>query len=261
MSNLTIFVGWDSNEAIAADVLMYTIDKYKSRPVDFFLLKQQELRDKGLYTRELDKKASNEFSMTRWLTPYLNRQLFPNNRYALFLDCDFVFTGDIYRIFDYKEDASINVVKHEYVPKSTTKMKDSSGKVQAQKNYPRKNWSSFVLYDCENPIVHKLTLEVVNSESPMVLHRFMLFDDKDVGGFNYWTKVDGQKIPLLNHLAGEYKQPTELPLSIHLTLGIPTIHTAVESAYSKEWLDYYHEMKLHERIQKLENSIKTMWPL
>ena len=73
MSGKNIYVGWDSREDIAYQVCEHSI--YQRTYKEFMNvvpLKQQELREKNIYTRDVDKLASTEFTFTRFLVPYLN---------------------------------------------------------------------------------------------------------------------------------------------------------------------------------------------
>ena len=65
------------------------------------------------------------------------------------------------------------VVKHDYKPKSNTKM---DGQIQFP--YPRKNWSSLILFNNEHPS-HKFL--DVNGMTPAELHQFDWIADKDLG--------------------------------------------------------------------------------
>ena len=69
---ITVYIGWDSREPIAAEVCKHSILKHTSIPVNIVMLKQDELRERGYYTREIDKLASTEFTFTRFLVPTLN---------------------------------------------------------------------------------------------------------------------------------------------------------------------------------------------
>ncbi len=48
-------------------------------------------------------------------------------------------------------------------------------------NYPRKNWSSVVLWNCEHPANRALTPEFVQSATGAQLHRFTWLDDALIG--------------------------------------------------------------------------------
>ena len=56
-------------------------------------------------------------------------------------------------------DKAVYCVQHDYTPKEKHKMDG-----QKQSIYPRKNWSSFIIFNCSHPSTKKLTVETVNSE-------------------------------------------------------------------------------------------------
>ena len=120
-------------------------------------LKQQELRDAGWYSRPVDKLASTEFTFTRFLVPVLTNY----EGWAVFCDCDFLWQIDIKELFKKADDRyAVMVVKHDYQPSANTKM---DGCVQHP--YPRKNWSSMVLWNCAHPSNKQITAELVNKET------------------------------------------------------------------------------------------------
>jgi lipopolysaccharide biosynthesis glycosyltransferase len=166
------------------------------------MLKQQDLRDKGIYTREIDQEAATEFTFTRFLVPHLCDY----KGWAIFVDCDFLFTHDIRELFQQiKDDIAVSVVQHDYVPTNTIKM---DGKVQHQ--YPRKNWSSLMLFNCSHPDTQQLTAEVVNSESGAYLHRLE------------WTENIDSLDKAWNWLINWYHEPDDgTPKALHYTEGGP----------------------------------------
>ncbi|MEM6727809.1 MAG: glycosyltransferase [Pseudomonadota bacterium] len=218
MVKLKVFVGWDSREDIAYKVCEHTIDEHASEGVTVHPLKQDALRDLGFYSRPLDAKASTEFSLTRFLTPYLAG----DEGWSIFVDCDFVFTKDVAKILDGIDDSkALYVVQHDYTPAQSVKM---DGKQQT--TYPRKNWSSFMLFNNAHPKVRALTPKVVNSESPAYLHRFTWLDDEDIGALNLeW-----------NFLVGEYPKPAATPACIHYTNGGPWFDHCQDVDFADEWL-------------------------
>src|SRR5581483_11431085 len=159
-----VFIGWDQREPEAYDVAAYSLKRHASVPVDVRPIKMDDLRAKGLYTRDKDPLASTEFTYTRFLTPALAGF----KGWALFCDCDFLWLGDIAGLVPFTKQSgkAVFCVHHDYTPKETTKM---DGAVQTA--YPRKNWSSLMLFNCDHPSVKKLTPEVVNRESGAYLHR------------------------------------------------------------------------------------------
>ena len=67
--NLKVYIGYDPAENIAWEVANHSLKRHASKPVDVFPIKQKSLRELGLYSRDVDTKASTEFSLTRFLTP------------------------------------------------------------------------------------------------------------------------------------------------------------------------------------------------
>ncbi|NBN88516.1 MAG: hypothetical protein EBV32_05475 [Proteobacteria bacterium] len=116
---MKVFIGWDSREDIAYQVCRKSLLKHSSIPLDIQPIKQSELRERGLYTREFDPLSSTEFSFTRFLTPYLAGY----DGWAVFVDCDFLFRGDIAGLMDYADGAkACFVVQHDYRPFEKVKM-------------------------------------------------------------------------------------------------------------------------------------------
>ena len=214
---LKVYVGYDSREDIAWQVCRFSLLRHATREVSVYPLKQGLLRELGLYTRQEDRNASTEFTITRFLTPYLAA----HDGWTIFVDCDFLFTTCIYNVLKGKSrDKALYVVQHDYTPVNTIKM---DGK--KQESYPRKNWSSFMLFNNSHPGVRALTPEVVNSESPAFLHRFQWLDDEAIGA-----------LPLSwNFLEGEYEKPRELPNAIHFTNGGPWFDNWKNVDYADLW--------------------------
>lgn len=214
---LKVYVGHDSREDIAWQVCRSSLLRHASRPVEVYPLKQGTLRELGLYTRPQDKGATTEFSLTRFLTPYLAA----HEGWSIFVDCDFLFTKDIYDLQPLlAPDKAIAVVQHDYQPAQAIKMDGKS-----QTTYPRKNWSSFIAFNGANPHVKALTPAVVNNESPAFLHRFTWAPDAEIGA-----------LPLgWNFLVGEYPLPAEVPSAIHYTNGGPWFENCRDVDYADLW--------------------------
>jgi hypothetical protein len=102
---MKIFIGWDSREDIAYQVCKESLARNSSEWLDIKPIKQQEMRERGLYWREHDPLSSTEFSFTRFLVPYLAGY----EGWALFMDCDFLWRGDVAGIMDYA-DPSVPVM-------------------------------------------------------------------------------------------------------------------------------------------------------
>lgn len=213
-----VYIGWDSREDIAYQVAKYSIHKYNDK-INVKPLKQQELRDRNLYWRDVDQLASTEFTFTRFLVPFLNNY----TGWAIFCDCDFLFRVDADEIFAQADDQyAVMVVQHDYQPKETVKMDG-----QTQHLYPRKNWSSMILFNCAHPSNQALTLENVNTQSGAWLHRFQWLKDEEIGNLS----------PEYNWLVGWYKEPDDgRPRVIHYTEGGPWFDNYLDVEYGDLWL-------------------------
>jgi hypothetical protein len=216
---LQVFVGWDPREDIAWEVCRHSLlSRTDSSQVSVTPLVQAELRERGLYWREADKKAATEFSLTRFLTPHLAGK----KGYAVFVDCDFLFLTDIREVLkDIDPSKAISVVQHDYQPKENTKM---DGCVQYL--YPRKNWSSFIVFNCEHPAVQALTPKVANEAEPAFLHRFQWLKDSEIGSLHIgWNYLEGWYPPAYDNLK-----------AIHYTLGGPWFEHKRDCDFAELWL-------------------------
>ena len=216
-----IFIGYDSREDIAYQVAKYSIESHCPRKhlLDIIPLNIHQLRDQKLYTRPDDPLSSTEFTFTRFLIP----ELMDYTGWALFLDCDFLFKADITNIFNYFDQSkAVLCVQHNYNPKNNIKM---DGKIQSI--YPRKNWSSLVLWNCEHPDNRKVTKDLVNTATGQYLHRFQWLADDKIG-----------KIPKeWNWLVDWYKEPTDgYPCALHYTEGGPWFEAHEKCGYALDWL-------------------------
>lgn len=222
---IKVFIGFDQVESIAWHTFAHSIFKRSSQPVAIIPLYLNNL--KKIYTRERDPKQSNEFSFTRFLVPYLSNY----EGYAIFFDSDMLLRDDIAKIFEAIEKnpgKAVYVVQHNYVPKDTTKYLGTT-----QYPYPRKNWSSVVLWNCAHPSNQKVTPEFVNTASAMELHRFLWLQDEEIG------KLDVR----WNWLVGEYSNPPEDVKNVHWTVGGPYFKEYENVDFSDEWVKEYESMK------------------
>lgn len=215
---MKIYVGYDSREDIAWQVCRHSLLRHAGTGLEVHPLRQSALRELGLYGRAIDAKASTEFSITRFLTPYLAAY----DGWSVFTDCDFLFTADIRKLErELDPSKAIHVVQHDYTPALAVKM---DGK--AQHIYPRKNWSSFIAFNGAHKAVKALTPAIVNSAEPAFLHRFTWADEAAVGNLQLgW-----------NFLVGEYPKPAQPPAAIHYTNGGPWFENHADADYSDLWL-------------------------
>jgi hypothetical protein len=217
-SPLRIYIGWDRREPEAYEVAKFSLERRASVPVSVVPIKLDELRTRGLYRREADPLASTEFTYSRFLTPALAGY----EGWALFCDCDFLWLGDVAGLWAYtKVPKAVYCVQHDYRPKESVKM---DGAVQT--TYPRKNWSSLMLFNCAHPSAQKLTPEVVNRETGAYLHRMQWVDDGDIGALPVeW-----------NWLEGWNEKPAQgTPKAVHFTRGGPWFENWKNVDYGDLW--------------------------
>jgi hypothetical protein len=221
MEPLRIFIGYDSKETVAYHVLCHSILRHASGPVAFIPLVQSALRTQGLYTRDRNPMESTEFSMTRFLVPYLSGY----EGVSIFMDCDMVVQGDVYDLIEEPFiGEAVRCVQHlNYTPKTTTKFLG-----QAQTPYPRKNWSSLMVFD--NAFCTILTPEYVNTASGLNLHRML------------WAESVGSIDPTWNWLVGEY-EPNPDAKCLHYTLGTPCFLDYATCDQSNIWWHEYELMR------------------
>lgn len=169
---------------------------------------------------------STEFSHTRFLVP----KLMDYKGWALFMDSDMIFLTDIAKLLPYLDDSkAVMVVKHTQ-PCERGAMKMDG---REQLGYHRKNWSSFVLWNCGHPMNRQLTPERVNFMKGGDLHAFTWLPDNLIGELPF----------TYNYIAGvSPKLPPESgyrPDVIHFTEGGPWFENCREVPYAQMWVDEY----------------------
>ena len=213
---LQVFIGYDPREAVAYHTLAHSILRRSSIPVTIAPVMQSQL--KSLYTRGRGPTESTEFSLTRFLVPALSQY----RGWSLFMDCDMLCRADIAELASYTEraaDKAVLVCKHDYTPHPSRKFLN-----QVQTVYPRKNWSSVMLFN--NARCAALTADYVNSASGLDLQRFVWIDDTKIG-----------ELPLeWNWLVTEYKSNPDAKI-VHFTRGGPYFDEYRSCDYAEEWFE------------------------
>tara|TARA_B100000029_G_C17553490_1_gene950916 strand:+ start:295 stop:1005 length:711 start_codon:yes stop_codon:yes gene_type:complete len=214
----TFFIGYDPKEDIAYRVCKQSLVNKASIDITVLSLKLYELIAKGIYKRNVDPLASTEFTYTRFFIPYLMNY----NGWAVFCDCDFLFLEDIKFLFkDLSNKKAIYCVKHDYSPKEKHKM---DGKTQTI--YPRKNWSSLIVYNCSHPSNKVLNLDLVNNETGSYLHQFKWLKDSEIGELDMrWNWLEGWTSSIIE----------ESPYAVHFTRGGPWFNEWKDVEFADEW--------------------------
>lgn len=155
--------------------------------------------------------------------------------WALFMDCDMIFLSDIKKLFDLCDDRyAVMCVKHTHIPDNKIKM---DGREQLR--YHRKNWSSFVLWNCGHEANRFLTKEAVGFMKGADLHSFCWLADSQIGelpfSYNYIAGVSPKLPPERGHR----------PDVIHFTEGGPWFEECQDVPYGQMWVDEYENWQAH----------------
>ena len=160
---------------------------------------------------------ATEFAISRFLVPTLAQ-----TGWALFMDCDMMMLTNVARLFDgLDRSKAVYCVKHKHTKGPKTKMDG-----QMQTFYVRKNWSSFMVFNCDHPSNKALTVEAVNTLPGRDLHRFCWLQDDEIGELD----------PAWNFLVG-HSDPSIQPKNIHWTNGGPWFREYEDVPYADEWRD------------------------
>lgn len=209
---IPIVIGYDKREAVAYHTFCQSILEKTSQPVSFVPLVLNAL---STY-QETHSDGSNSFIYSRFLTPFLMSY----EGWAIFADGDMICKDDITKLWNLRDESkAVMCVQHDY----KTKAKD---KYLGNKNqdYPRKNWSSLVLWNCKHLNNKILTPEFVMNQTGAYLHRFTWLDDDLIGSIpKEW-----------NWLTTEYDDNYEAKI-LHYTLGTPCFKEYENCSMSEEW--------------------------
>lgn len=210
---IRVFIGYDPREAVAYNVLAYSVAARSSRPVTVAPIALAHLKD--VLTRERHPLQSTDFSFSRFLTPYLSGY----EGWSVFMDCDMLMLDDVAKLWDLRDDRyAVLAVKHDHHPRETRKFLD-----QPQTSYGKKNWSSVMLFN--NARCRVLTTEYVNTASGLDLHQFKWLDD---------DALIGELPRRWNHLVG-YDAPAPDVSLVHFTQGGPYFPEYADCEYAGEW--------------------------
>ena len=250
--NPVIYVGYDSRENLAYEVLRESILRYTNK-YDIIPLVQNPLRRAGLYRRSLlidietnsagrvdefdCRPFSTDFTFTRFLIPALNQY----SGWALFMDSDMFLRTSLEDFFDTytkNKQYAVQCVHHNYNPKAKIKMDG-----QVQQNYNRKNWSSFVLWNCSHPSNLNLTVDDANLKSGSWLHGFSWLEDDEIGAIHEeWNWLDGWSPESID------------AKNVHFTTGGPWFNEwepqrDIDAQYSSQWKKLKTEILLDRVIE------------
>lgn len=224
MKPIPVFVGYDPREAVAYHVCVNSIIRHASQPVCIVPLALNLFND----YKETHTDGSNQFIYSRFLVPHL----MDYSGWAIFIDGDMIVRSDIVELWNLQNSyRDVMVVKHDYQTRMPVKYLGAKNE-----NYPRKNWSSVILWNCNSFPNRKLTPEFVQHATGSFLHRFSWLDDARIGELpKEW-----------NWLPDEYGANPAAKL-LHYTLGAPCFEEFADTPQADEW---HQERVLTEHCQQ-----------
>lgn len=213
---VNVYIGYDAREQDAYEVAMASVKEHSNVQVKGLI--REQLTNYGYYRRH-DPLASTEFTLTRFLVPWLEDY----KGFSIFMDCDVLVNTDITRIMeDVDEENDVSCVQHHYYPKSTIKMDGQSNYL-----YPRKNWSSVMVFNNER--CKTLTNKYVNTAQPSQLHQMD------------WATCIGSLPHTWNYLVGYYHDLAK-PNVIHYTDGGPWFKKYENCDFADEWREAWQKI-------------------
>jgi hypothetical protein len=207
---LKLFLGYDQREAAGFHVCVESIIVHASQPIEIIPLKGDQ------------RDGTNAFTYARFLVPYLCDY----KGSAVFIDgSDMLVRQDIAPLFGYANDAvkAVHVVKHNYRTAHATKYIRTAMEA-SNANYPCKNWSSVMVFNCGHVKNRCLHPDSVREAPGVALHQFQWLKPCDIGELPFKWNV----------LIGESRQHDNCAIA-HFTLGIPSFPHYAGCLYADEW--------------------------
>ena len=208
---IRLFIGYDPREAVVYHVCANSVIRHASQPLAF-----TPLALSNLGYRERHRDGSNQFIYSRFLVP----ALMDFHGWALYIDGDMLLRADIAELWALRDDSkAVLCVQHDYRTKMREKYLGATNE-----DYPRKNWSSVVLWNCGHPANRALTTTFVEGATGAQLHRFTWLPDELIGSLpKEW-----------NWLPDEFGANPQAKL-LHWTLGAPCFHEFADAPMAEEW--------------------------
>lgn len=204
-----LFCGYDERESIGFAVFAHSVIARSSQPVALIPLSSMGLGE-----------GTNSFTKSRFLVPYLMG--FKGR--AIFMDAsDMLIRADIATLdAQFSADFAVQVVQHkDYETRNRLKYVGTSMEAQ-NKDYPRKNWASVMLFNCEHPVWQDMTPATINGMSMADLLS-LDFCGEDVGMLH----------PKWNRLVDEGQGAGNV---LHWTAGIPAFDHYRDAPAADFWL-------------------------
>ena len=212
-----LYVGFDPREAACYHVFAQSVLDKATVPVAF-----HPLAAKQLSGFDGQRDGTNAFIYSRFLVPYLQNY----TGWAIFADGDMVLVEDIAKLWGLRDEFLINkalaVVKHDYRTKNPRKYLGTPMEAE-NLDYPGKNRSSVILWNCGHMANHILTPEFVAEAPGSFLHRFSWLNESQIAELPAeWNALS-------------LEQDVSLASLIHFTCGAPGFEAYRHSPGAEHW--------------------------
>jgi len=225
MEHIKLLIGWDKREAVGSHVFLQSLIEQCSMPVDVTILTPKLLKDYGVGT-----DGTNAFTKARFLAPFI----YGYAGYTIFLDgADMLVRGDLADLWNQRDTHSaVQVVKHDYRPVNNKKYIGTDMEAPNEP-YPRKQWSSVILWHNSYAKHRTLTPAYIENTSGQELHRFSWIPDDRIGELDKSWNV----------LVEEENQAKDAKIA-HFTNGIPGFLHYGDVRYADEWKQAWSDMNI-----------------
>jgi len=225
---IQIFAGFDPNESAGYHTFCHSVLTRASELVSITPIARNTF---SWWKRTGEDNGATEFSFARFLIPYLMGY----RGHAIFVDgADMLCLGDVAELWAMRSHRhSVQCVQHAPYEPIKTKMWN-----QENRQYPKKNWSSVMILNCEYHHSHKLTPELVSLAPGAYLHQFDWTNEERIGALpDEW-----------NRLVGHDK--VEGAKMLHFTNGLPDVHPSDKVADAL----WYREREAMNHVTPLETA-------
>ena len=206
-----LFCGYEPRESIGFHVFVASVIERASAPVNIIPLSAMSM-----------PRGSNAFTVSRFLVPWLMQ--FRGR--AIFADAsDMLMLGDVAELdalFD--PDFAVQVVKHPtYLTRHKIKYRGTALET-INTEYPRKDWASLMLVNCEHPAWAGMTPPELVQRPMLDLLQLRHVPDEQIGALpDSWNRLVDEG------------HPTEGAQLMHWTAGIPGFEAYRDAPGSEAW--------------------------
>lgn len=212
---IRLFAGFDPREAIGFHAFCHSVGKHCVKDLVSITSMSGRQRD-----------GSNRFTYDRFYVPFESDY----RGWSIWMDgADMLVRADLAELYPYG-DKPVYVVKHDYKTRHPRKYVGTQMEAD-NADYPRKNWSSFILWNNAHDANRVLTPKFLESKDGAFLHRFSWLNDDQIG-----------ELPIeWNWLADEYGENQQAKV-LHWTAGIPGFYHYRAAPHCEEWRQTVREL-------------------